>query len=117
VYKFLNLFGEIMKYKILGEDEVRSLYAASNKNCYYTIVRYYSNTATSAYFCIGTAYMQLLIRPETTLLSITALTAATIDDLLFLSAQSPLPLLDSERLVISFALTVLNSIHLQQHAC
>eukprot|EP00953_Heterococcus_sp_UTEX-ZZ885_P036999 19040-Heterococcus_DN1.PRE.2 len=28
-----------MKYKILGEDEVRSLYAASNKNCYYTIVR------------------------------------------------------------------------------
>jgi hypothetical protein len=39
VYKFLNLFGEIMKYKILGEDEVRSLYAASNKNCYYTIVR------------------------------------------------------------------------------
>ncbi|KAG5191157.1 NADH(P)-binding-domain-containing protein [Tribonema minus] len=39
VYKFLNLFGEIMKFKALGEEEVRALYAQSDAPCYYTIVR------------------------------------------------------------------------------
>jgi len=40
VYKFLNLFGEIMKYKIMGEDAVREIYAgSSNSQLGYTIVR------------------------------------------------------------------------------
>lgn len=39
VFKFLNLFGEIMTYKIRSEDAVRELYAKSPSDCYYTIVR------------------------------------------------------------------------------
>uniref|UniRef100_A0A7S3UTL3 NAD(P)-binding domain-containing protein n=1 Tax=Heterosigma akashiwo TaxID=2829 RepID=A0A7S3UTL3_HETAK len=40
VYKFLNLFGEIMKYKVMGEDEVKALYAAAgNPALGYTVVR------------------------------------------------------------------------------
>ncbi|CAM9465677.1 unnamed protein product [Ascophyllum nodosum] len=41
VYKFLNLFGEIMAWKIRGEDELRSMYAAQGPGaaCHYTIVR------------------------------------------------------------------------------
>jgi uncharacterized protein YbjT (DUF2867 family) len=42
VYKFLNLFGNIMEQKIRGEDAVRTLYASSNSegsSLTYTIVR------------------------------------------------------------------------------
>ncbi|CAM9952136.1 unnamed protein product, partial [Laminaria digitata] len=41
IYKFLNLFGEIMSWKIRGEDELRSMYAAQGPGaaCHYTIVR------------------------------------------------------------------------------
>lgn len=42
VYKFLNLFGNIMAEKIKGEDTVRALYKDNNTNdgiCTYTIVR------------------------------------------------------------------------------
>ncbi|CAN0446200.1 unnamed protein product, partial [Ectocarpus sp. 12 AP-2014] len=39
IYKFLNLFGEIMSWKIQGEDQqLRSMYAAQDV-CHYTIVR------------------------------------------------------------------------------
>ncbi|CAM9767060.1 unnamed protein product, partial [Hapterophycus canaliculatus] len=39
IYKFLNLFGEIMSWKIQGEDQqLRSMYAAQD-TCHYTIVR------------------------------------------------------------------------------
>eukprot|EP00903_Cladosiphon_okamuranus_P010513 g9944.t1 len=38
IYKFLNLFGEIMSWKIQGEDALRSMYAAQDM-CHYTIVR------------------------------------------------------------------------------
>uniref|UniRef100_A0A7S1TY36 NAD(P)-binding domain-containing protein n=1 Tax=Phaeomonas parva TaxID=124430 RepID=A0A7S1TY36_9STRA len=39
-YKFTNLFGKIMDYKIKGEDELRGLYAAKgDPKLTYTIVR------------------------------------------------------------------------------
>lgn len=40
VYKFLNLFGNIMEEKIKGEDSVRGLYnQASLSECTYTVIR------------------------------------------------------------------------------
>lgn len=38
VYKFLNLFGNIMEEKIKGEDAVRALYKGDDKN-FFTVVR------------------------------------------------------------------------------
>mmetsp|Transcript_7575 Transcript_7575/g.11565 ORF Transcript_7575/g.11565 Transcript_7575/m.11565 type:complete len:348 (+) Transcript_7575:85-1128(+) len=41
VYKFLNVFGNIMEEKIKGEDTVRQLYnqAGSSSTCTYTVIR------------------------------------------------------------------------------
>ncbi|CAM9454351.1 unnamed protein product [Choristocarpus tenellus] len=41
IYKFLNLFGEIMTWKIRGENQMRAMYKAQGPNapCSYTIVR------------------------------------------------------------------------------
>ena len=39
VYKFLNLFGNIMEEKIKGEDTVRSLYKSDTSSSVYTIIR------------------------------------------------------------------------------
>mmetsp|Transcript_7168 Transcript_7168/g.10464 ORF Transcript_7168/g.10464 Transcript_7168/m.10464 type:complete len:358 (-) Transcript_7168:40-1113(-) len=39
VYKFLNLFGNIMAEKIKGEDAVRELYKNQASGCTYTVIR------------------------------------------------------------------------------
>jgi len=39
VYKFLNLFGNIMAEKIKGEDTVRELYKDASSPCTYTVIR------------------------------------------------------------------------------